>query len=160
GFGNDNGLLGKYIAFHNYSGRISAEYDGMKQFTTDGQRPTSGYIPRFRNVFKQETDFLRGYAAGFSAYRSSSQDRSAVGVSLKENLLKSTIGPWRVGSHMMAETIPKESNFAQLDNNQKDAWGIPLLALSVEYDDNDQKIQADYFEQFTEMFTRAGFTNI
>src|SRR5690606_19372657 len=27
GLGDDNGLLGKYVAFHNYSARISAEYD-------------------------------------------------------------------------------------------------------------------------------------
>ena len=31
--------------------------------------PTGAYIPRFRNVRKQETDFLRGYAATFSADR-------------------------------------------------------------------------------------------
>ncbi len=67
GLGNDSGLLGKYVAFHNYRAHISGEYDGYTDQTTDGRRPTSAYIPRFRNVVKQETDFLRGYAAGFSA---------------------------------------------------------------------------------------------
>ena len=28
GLGNDNGLLGKYIAFHNYRGTVSGSYDG------------------------------------------------------------------------------------------------------------------------------------
>jgi choline dehydrogenase-like flavoprotein len=59
GLGNDNGLMGKYFAFHNYRARISGTYQGFKEFTTDGKRPTSAYIPRFRNVEKQETDFLR-----------------------------------------------------------------------------------------------------
>ena len=63
GLGNDNGLLGKYVAFHNYKARISAEYDGFPDTTTEGRRPNSPYIPRFRNVFKQETDFLRGYGS-------------------------------------------------------------------------------------------------
>lgn len=160
GLGNDNDLLGKFVAFHNYSGRISAEYEGLQEFTTKGSRPTGGYIPRFRNVFKQETDFLRGYAAGFSGHRGTIQDRSGVGPQLKENLLRSKLGPWRVGSHMMAETIPKHTNFVSLDETQKDQWGIPLLRVSVDYDDNDEKIREDYFEQFTEMFTLAGFTNI
>src|SRR5258708_14615085 len=69
GLGNDNGLLGKYVAFHNYRGHISAEYDGFKESTTDGRRPTGAYIPRFRNVFRQAkaAGFLRCYAAGFFA---------------------------------------------------------------------------------------------
>lgn len=161
GLGNDNGLLGKYIAFHNYSSTISGEYDGMKEYKTDGRNPVGGgYVPRFRNVFKQETDFLRGYAAGFSAHRSQNTDSSGFGVDLKENLLNPQLGSWRVGSHMMGETIPKESNFVALDKNLTDAWGIPQLSISVDYDDNDQKMIKDYEDEFSEMFSKAGFTNI
>ncbi|CAL1517267.1 GMC family oxidoreductase [Chitinophaga sp. MM2321] len=160
GIGNDNGLLGKFVAFHNYSARIHAEFDGLKEFTTDGRRPTGGYIPRFRNVFKQETNFLRGYAAGFSAYRSNDRDTNGVGSGLKENLLHPSLGPWRVGSHMMGETIPKEHNTVSLDGSLKDDWGVPLLKVAVDYDDNDEKMRNDYFEQLSEMFTAAGFKNI
>ena len=161
GLGNDNGLLGKYVAFHNYSARISAEYDGLKQFATDGRNPAGGgYIPRFRNVFKQETNFKRGYAAGFGASRYMERDRSGVGESLKDNLLNAKLGPWVVSSHMMGETIPKESNFVSLSESKKDEWGVPLLNISVAYDENDALMKADYIEQLTEMFTEAGFKNI
>lgn len=160
GLGNDSGLLGKYVAFHNYRARISAEYDGFKDLTTDGRRPTSGYIPRFRNVHKQETDFLRGYAAGLYGYRSTEPDNSGFGVQLKEQILNPRLGPWRVGSHMMGETIPKESNHVSLDGGQKDEWGIPLLKMSIDYDDNDEKMVKDFVEQLTEMYTKAGFTDI
>jgi hypothetical protein len=51
---------------------------------TDGRSPTSAYIPRFRNVFKQETDFLRGYAAGFSASRPVDRNTDGFGEELKE----------------------------------------------------------------------------
>ena len=60
----------------------------------------------------------------------------------------------------MCETIPKESNHVKLDPDKKDDWGVPLLSVSVSYDDNDEKLLKDFFEQFTEMFTTAGFTNI
>jgi choline dehydrogenase-like flavoprotein len=160
GLGNDNGLMGKFVAFHNYSAHINAEFDGLKEFTTQGQKPTGGYIPRFRNVFKQETNFLRGYAAGFSAYRNADADTNGVGEGLKASLLHPKLGPWRVGSHMMAETIPKETNKVSLDAALKDAWGMPLLKIDIAYDDNDEKMREDYFEQLSEMFTSAGFTNI
>jgi len=161
GLGNDSGLLGKYVAFHNYSARISAEFDGLKQFTTDGRNPVGGgYIPRFRNLHKQETNFLRGYAAGFSAYRSSEKDTSGIGEELKSALVTQQLGPWKVGSHMMGETIPKESNFVTLDREKKDQWGVPLLKVSVDYDENDVKMKKDYIEQLSEMFVAAGFKNI
>ena len=160
GLGNDNGLLGKYVAFHNYRGHISAEYHGMLDSTTDGRRPTAAYIPRFRNVFKQETDFLRGYAAGFGAFRGTEHDYQGFGDSLKKNLDNGTLGPWHVGSHMMGETIPKESNTVSLDPSLKDAWGIPQLKINIAYDDNDEKMLKDFFAQLTEMYTAAGFTNI
>ena len=161
GFGNDNDLLGKYIAFHNYRGTISAEYEGFPDFTTKGRKPTSHYIPRFRNIHKQETDFLRGYAAGFGASPARETDLRGFGATLKKQLLETKeTGVWNVNSHMMGETIPKESNQVTLDKEKVDSWGIPLLNINVDYDENDEKMIQDFFEQFTEMFKKAGFVNI
>ena len=161
GLVNDSGVLGKYVAFHNYRARVSGQYDGFKDLATDGRRPTSAYIPRFRNVFKQETDFLRGYAAGFGGGRGlHQQTEGLVGEQLKQNLLHPDYGNWYVGSHMMGETIPKETNYVALDKSKKDDWGIPQLKISIDYDDNDEKMVKDYLEQITEMFTKAGFTDI
>ena len=161
GLGNDNGLLGKYIAFHNYRATIHAEYDGFQEFTTDGAKPTSHYIPRFRNVYKQETDFLRGYAAGFGARPIRETNRDGFGDHLKSNLLETKEnGKWSVNAHMMGETIPKETNRVTLDIEKKDSWGIPQLNIDVDYDENDEKMIQDFFEQFTEMFAKAGFKNI
>ncbi|MGH2646477.1 MAG: GMC oxidoreductase, partial [Ginsengibacter sp.] len=162
GFGNDNGLLGKYAAFHNYRARITAKCDGFKDSTTEGgRRPTSAYIPRFRNLHKQETDFLRGYASTFHAGRGTIQHTDGLGENLKSALMaKAELGPWNVGSQMMGETIPKETNYLALDENKKDDWGVPLLKISIDYDDNEEKMIKDFFEQMTEMFTKAGFTDI
>src|SRR4030095_7401462 len=99
----DNGLLGKYVAFHNYRARIGGTYESFMDLNTHGRSPTRGYFTRFRNVFKQETDFLRGYAAGFSAGRYGQQNSDGVGKTLKDNLAKKELGPWDVRSHMMGE---------------------------------------------------------
>ncbi len=160
GLGNENGLLGKFIAFHNYRATIYAEFDGYKDKHTTGREPTSAYVPRFRNVKKQETDFLRGYASGFSAWRQTIQNANGFGEDLKEGLLNPEYGVWQMWSHMMGETIPKEENQVTLDSQKVDDWGVPLLKISVDYDDNDEKMIKDYHEQFSEMFEKSGFTNI
>jgi choline dehydrogenase-like flavoprotein len=160
GLGNDSGVLGKYVAFHNYRARISAVHEGHKDIKTEGGRPTSAYLPRFRNVKRQETDFLRGYAAGFYAGRGNQRNTDGFGEALKNNLAMKDLGPWSVGSHMMGETIPKETNYVRLDPNQKDPWGIPQLAINISYDENDDKMTKDFIDQFTEMYTKAGFTDI
>ncbi len=160
GLGNDNGLLGKYIHFHNFETAIYGEYEGYLDKKTDGIRPNGSYLPRFRNVKKQETDFLRGYAMGFSASRMENTNSQGWGEELKNNLYQRKYGNWRVGSHFMGETIPKITNYVKLDENQKDDWGIPLVRISVAMDENDNKMAQDFRDQLTEMYTLAGFTKI
>lgn len=161
GLGNDSGLLGKYVAFHNYRAKISARHPGHKDVAPQGGRPTSAYIPRFRNLQKQETDFLRGYACTFGAYRSLQTNQDGLGAELTANLLSpKSYGPWRVSSGMMGETIPKLENQVTLDQKIKDAWGVPQLNIDIDYDENDEKMIADFFEQYTEMYEKAGFEDI
>ncbi len=161
GLGNDSDTLGKYVGFHNYSARIYAEYEGLLDYTTAGRNPAGGgYIPRFRNLYRQETDYLRGYAAGFGAWRGASSDQSGLGLDLKHELLHPKLGNWGVGSHMMGETIPKVSNYVALDPNQRDAWGVPLLRIAIDYDDNDARMKKDYLDTMEDMFISAGFSNI
>jgi choline dehydrogenase-like flavoprotein len=160
GLGNDNGLMGKYVAFHNYRARINAEYEGFLDTTTEGIRPNGTYMPRFRNVFKQETDFLRGYAAGVYTQRNRASNEG-LGADLKKSLeVNKWESKWLINSHIMGETIPKEISQVSLDKTQLDAFGMPKLKVSIDYDANDEKMIKDYFEQMTDMFTSAGFTNI
>jgi choline dehydrogenase-like flavoprotein len=160
GLGNDNGLLGKFVAFQIYRARVKGEFDGFKEFRTEGRRPSGAYIPRFRNLHKQETDFLRGYAIGLNVNRFDQPNHDGAGEDLKERLAKTELGPWQVSSIMMGETIPKETNYVALDSNAKDPWGMPQLKVSVDYDDNDEKMIKDFHEQMPEMLTKAGFTNL
>ncbi len=161
GLGNDNGLLGKYLGFHNYRAKISATHDQFDEFAPEGRRPTSAYIPRFRNVYKQDTDYLRGYAVSFGAGRSKKINSDGFGEELHNNLItKKEYGPWRVSGGMMGETIPRESNIVSLDENLKDEWGIPQLKISIDYDENDEKMIQDFFTEMTKMLEQAGFKDI
>lgn len=160
GLGNDSGILGKYIAFHNYRGNISASFEGWEDKYYFGRRPTAVMMPNFRNVKKQEMDFLRGYMTFYTAGRGGWGGRRDLpfGADFKEQ--NSVPGPWHVFMMMQGETIPKESNLVSLSLTEKDAWGIPLLQVNVDYDDNDEKILKDFFEQGSEMLSKAGCKDI
>ncbi len=161
GMGNDSGVLGKFITWHNYRGQASATVEGFEHKKTAGQRPTNAYIPRFRNVHKQETDFLRGWAAGVSAGRGSYTEKTSIGDSLTESLLNPILNDhWYIASWMMGECIPYEDNHMRLHENLVDKYGIPQIVLSCEWKENDIKQADDYVEQMTAMFEKAGYKNI
>lgn len=157
GLGNDNGLLGKFIAFHNYRGSLTAAFDGPQDKYYYGRRPTQAMMPNFRNVHKQEMDFLRGYMVHFSAGRGRG-NADGIGGAFKDALTEA--GDWGVFMMMQGETIPKETNRVYLSKDKKDQWGIPQLVTSVAYDDNDEKLLKDFLAQGKEMLEVAGCTGI
>ena len=157
GFGNDNGFLGKYVAFHNYRGTVSATFEGYEDTYYYGRRPTQLMMPSFRNVRKQEEDFMRGYMSFFGAGRMSTHS-DGIGAELKEAVAKP--GIWAVSMMMQGETVPIESNHVRLSTDQKDAWGIPQLITSIEHTDNDEKVMQDFLTQAQEMLDKAGCKNI
>ncbi|HZK64183.1 MAG TPA: GMC family oxidoreductase [Puia sp.] len=161
GLGNEHGLLGKYIAFHNYRGTLSASMEGYEDAYYYGRRPCAVMMPNFRNVHKQEMDFLRGYMVFYSASRSGwghAVEGEQLGSSFKEAI--SEPGNWNVSVMMQGETIPKAENHVYLSKDQKDDWGMPLLSISVGYDDNDEKSLKDFLEQGTDMMQKAGCKDI
>lgn len=160
GFGNDNGLLGKYVAFHNYRGTVNGTYDGPEDKYYYGRRPTQPMMPNFRNVHKQETDFLRGYMSFYSAGRgrANATGKEQIGKGYKDAITEA--GDWYVSMMMQGETIPKETNHVTLSKDKKDPWGIPQLIFSVDYDDNDERLFKDFLSQASEMMDKAGVKNI
>ena len=160
GFGNDNGLLGKYVAFHNYRGTLTAGYDGHLDQYYYVRKPTGAMLPNFRNVHKQEMEFLRGYMMHYSAGRSTGNPggQDEIGAAYKEAM--SEAGGWGVFMMMQGETIPKEKNHVRLSKDKQDEWGIPQLITSIEYDENDEKLLKDFLEQGEEMLTKVGCKNI
>jgi choline dehydrogenase-like flavoprotein len=161
GLGNDSGLLGKYIAFHNYMGNVSATIDGFLDTYEYGRRPTQPMLPNFRNVYKQDMDFQGGYMSFYGAGRTEWQrgfGEAGVGAEYKQSLLEP--GGWYISMMMQGETVPLEKNHVRLSNDQKDDWGIPLLITSIDYTDNDHKMKKDFWEQGAAMLEKAGCKNV
>ncbi len=161
GLGNDNGLLGKYVAFHNYSARVSADCPKFQDKAMVGKSLANGYMPRFRNLRAADQTFKRGYAVAMYCSRYFDVDSEDIGEALVAEYLKpKNYSGWKVSALMMGETIPKASNQVNLHPTEVDAWGIPQLNVSIDYDENDRLMMEDFYEQMEDLFSKAGFTNV
>ncbi|WP_018614805.1 GMC oxidoreductase [Segetibacter koreensis] len=160
GLGNDNGLLGKYLAFQNYRGSVHGTYDGYKDRYFYGRNPTNPIIANYRNLHKQDTDYLGGYLTFVWATRNDSFTGIPNGIGAEYKDALSEPGVWTAGMYMQGETIPKESNHVRLSKDKKDKWGIPQLVTSVGYDENDEKMVKDFLNQSAEMLSIAGVKDI
>ncbi len=161
GLGNDSGVLGKYICFHNYRASMNGEVVGFTDKYYKVSKPVECIIANFRNVEKRDTGFVGGYTIYSGAYRERLSDKGiepAIGAGYKDALCEP--GGWGVYMYMQCETIAKETNHVRLSTDKKDQWGIPLLVTSVDYDANDDKMVADFLEQGKLMMEAAGVKNI
>ncbi|MDQ0110064.1 choline dehydrogenase-like flavoprotein [Chitinophaga terrae (ex Kim and Jung 2007)] len=161
GLGNENDLLGRYIAFHNYRGSIGARMEGFEDKYYYGRRPTAAFIPSFRNVFKRDMPFLGGYMMYYTVGRNGWGDaygKEGIGAAWKDGLGEP--GGWSVYMGMQGETIPKKENHVRLSKEQRDEWGMPLLVTAVGYDDNDIASMKDFQAQGVEMLEKAGCKDI
>ncbi len=161
GLGNDSGVLGKYVCFHNYRGSVRGEVDGYEDKYYFGRNPTEPILANYRNLYKHEMDYVGGFTTFMGAYRSRGNESAApegIGAAYKDAM--SEPGRWHAYMYGQGETIPKESNHVRLSTDKKDQWGIPLLVTSVDYDDNDEKLLKDFLTQSAEMLEKAGVKNI
>jgi choline dehydrogenase-like flavoprotein len=160
GFGNDSGVLGHYLMDHNYRASLGGEYDGFQDKITFGKRPTGVYIPRFRNLQKNEgKGFARGYAfAAGGNRRMADYSEQSLGPELKAAMSRpSTWDLWMTG---MGECLPYYENKVTLSRDRKDPLGMPQLEIDCEFKENELRMLVDILETGKEMLEEAGFINI
>jgi choline dehydrogenase-like flavoprotein len=161
GFGNDNGLLGKYICHQNYRGSAGGKIDGFLDSYYYGRKPAESMMANFRNLKKQEMDFVGGYMAFMGCFRKradGSTDGPEIGADYKKAITEA--GHWGCYIYMQGETVPKETNTVSLSQDKKDQWGIPLLVTNVAYDHNDELLLKDFLLQASETLSGAGVKDI
>jgi choline dehydrogenase-like flavoprotein len=161
GFGNDNGLLGKYVCFQNYRGSVNGDIEGYEDKYYYGRRTAECMMPNFRNLHQNDMDFVGGYMAFMGAWRGKGPEvksMDTIGATFKDNLCEA--GGWHMYMYMQGETVPKQSNQVKLSTTEKDQWGIPLLMTNVGYDDNDERLLQDFLTQGAELFDRCGVKHI
>ncbi|MBN8857358.1 MAG: GMC family oxidoreductase [Sphingobacteriales bacterium] len=130
-----------------------------------------------------------GYQGGGSrgGYSRSAEEIS-IGAELKDALVEP--GSWTMGIGGFGETLPYHENRVYIDKNtygdkqelfkdpvtgkdlgmrpvpdkngkqRLDKWGLPVLAMDVEYKDNEKKMRKDMLNDAIEMLEAAGVKNV
>jgi len=126
-----------------------------------GKRPKGLYIPRFRNIYEDKRDYLRGFGYQGGAGRGRGLDVAelTIGAELKEALCEPS-KDWGIGITAFGEMLPDHSNKISLDKTVKDKWGLPVLAIDVEIKDNEKKMRKDMMEDAKEMLEAAGVKKV
>ena len=85
---------------------------------------------------------------------------SAQGVGAEFKDQATELGGWHVSMMMQGETVPKKTNHVRLSADKKDAWGIPQLITSIDYDANDELLLKDFLQTGSELLDAAGCKDI
>jgi len=160
GLGSSSGELGHNVMDHHFRVGAGAKVEGYEDKYIYGRRPTGIYIPRFRNVYDDKRDYLRGfgYQGGASRGRGLDVAEFTIGAELKEALVEP--GSWHMGITAFGEMLPDHNNKMTLDKSKKDKWGLPVINFDVEIKDNEKKMRVDMMNDAAEMLTAAGLKNV
>ena len=161
GLGSRSGELGHNIMDHHLGIGASGTVEGYEDKYVYGRRANGLYIPRYRNLFGDKRDYLRGFGYQGGANRSGWNRDIAelnIGADFKEALCEP--GNWSMGFGGFGETLPYHENKVTLDKTKKDKWGLNVLSIDVEYKENEKKMRLDMASDAEEMLTIAGVKNV
>ncbi|MFZ5496055.1 MAG: GMC oxidoreductase [Verrucomicrobiota bacterium] len=161
GLGSSSGELGHNAMDHHFRVGAFGQVEGYLDRIVAGRRPGGFYIPRYRNLFGDRRDYLRGFGYQGAAARSGWErevPELGIGAPLKQAL--SGPGGWTIGMTGFGETLPYHDNRIFLDRSRKDKWGLPVLAMDCELKANEQKMRQDMQDDAAEMLEAAGVKNV
>ena len=161
GLGSSSGELGHNVMDHHFRIGAWGRIEGYKDKYYFGRRPTGFYVPRFRNIYDDKRDYLRGFGYQGSASRDGwGRDVAELGIGggLKDAL--SQPGDWTIGMTAFGEMLPYHRNKISLDRTKTDKWGLPVLAMDVELGENELRMRRDMKDDGIEMFKAAGIEEV
>jgi len=161
GLGSSSGELGHNLMDHHLGVGAGGTVEGYDDKYYYGRRANGIYIPRFRNLFGDKRDYIRGFGYQGGASRQGWSREIAemnIGGDLKDALAEP--GQWTMGVGGFGEILPYHENKATLDKNKKDKWGLNVLAIDAEWRDNERKMRVDMQNDAKEMLEAAGVKDV
>lgn len=191
GLGSSSGELGHNVMDHHLGVGAGGIMEGYEDQYTFGRRPNGIYIPRYRNLFGDKRNYLRGFGYQGGGHRGGynrSAEELSIGMELKAALVEP--GSWTMRIGGFGETLPYHENRVYIDKNtysdkmepfkdpytgkdlgmrpvpdkngkqRVDKWGLPVLAMDVEYKENERNMRKDMLNDAIEMLESAGVKNV
>jgi choline dehydrogenase-like flavoprotein len=142
GLGNRSGVLGKHLMDHPVVA-IRGHAPGLARAPLPPFVGPQGFmIPRFRNLGRQDTGYLRGFTIAGAVQRD-----------LRGALPHEC--PFFLGA--ICEMLPDPANRVVPRPDLLDAWGIPSVSIECRYGDNEHRMMEDALACLREIAAAAGF---
>ena len=161
GLGSSSGELGHNVMDHHFRVGASGDVEGFEDRYLFGRRAYGFYIPRFRNLFGEKRDYLRGFGYQGAASRSGwDREVAEVGIGAPLKAALSEPGGWKVGMTGFGEMLPNHDNRVTLDRSRTDKWGMPVLSFDCATGPNEERMRKDMANDAAEMLEAAGVKNV
>lgn len=161
GMGNDSDQLGRNLMDHHFRVGAGGRVEGFEDQYYWGRRPTGFYIPRFRNIERNDRNYIRGFGYQGGGSREGWQRGIAeltIGPELKE--LVSQPGSWTLGMMGFGEMLPHPDNRMTLDYQNTDKWGMPTVVFDCTFRENEYKMREDMKNDAAEMLDAMGVKDV
>ncbi|MFL5580709.1 MAG: GMC oxidoreductase [Gemmatimonadaceae bacterium] len=161
GLGSSSGELGHNLMDHHFRVGAEGRVDGFDDKYYYGRKPNSLYIPRYRNLFGDKREYLRGFgyegAAGRAGW-SRAVAELGVGGGFKDRFAEP--GEWSIGGTAFGEMLPSHANTVTLDGSKKDKWGLPVLKIDCGHGENERLMRKDMASDLAEMLDACGVKDV
>lgn len=161
GLGSSSGELGHNLMDHHFRCGARGTIPGLEDRYLYGARPTGFYVPRYRNLFGDRREYLRGFGYQGSASRQGWQRAVAelgVGGAFKDAMARP--GAWTIGATAFGEMLPNHANRVTLDPTRGDKWGLPVLAIDCATGENERLMRRDMMNDMAEMLEASGVRDV
>ncbi len=161
GLGSSSGELGHNLMDHHLGIGAGGWVEGHEDKYYYGRRPNGFYIPRFRNLFGDKRDYLRGFGYQGGSSRENWRQNVAeysIGAEFKEALTEP--GRWTIGMGGFGEMLPNHDNKVTLDKTKTDKWGLNVVSIDCELKENELNMRKDMLEDAKEILDIAGVKDV
>jgi len=161
GLGSSSGELGHNLMDHHFRVGAQGRLEGLDDKYQFGRPPTGFYIPRYRNLFGDKRDYLRGFGYQGGASRqgwSRAVAELGAGGAFKDAMAQP--GPWSIGATAFGEMLPKHVNHVSIDTARKDKWGLSVLAIDCATGENERLMRRDMMNDMAEMLEATGVKQV
>ena len=161
GLGSSSGELGHNLMDHHFRVGAEGKLDGLDDKYYYGRRPTGFYIPRYRNLFGDKRNYLRGFGYQGGAGRdgwSRGVAELGVGAAFKEAM--SQPGRWNIGATAFGEMLPNHANQISIDETKKDKWGMPVIKIDCATGENERQMRRDMMADMADMLEQTGVKEV
>ena len=161
GLGSSSGELGHNLMDHHFRCGANGTMEGLDDKYYFGGRPTGFYIPRYRKLFGDTRNYLRGFGYQGGASRegwSRAVAELGVGGAFKDAMAQP--GEWTIGATAFGEMLPNHANKISLDTTKKDKWGLPVLNIDCATGENERLMRKDMVADMADMLEQTGMKKV